>query len=243
MTLSPQPSRLPLWVREMVWPCLFWLGALTVVGYQQSPGIEGNYLEFIGVSLCLGTVAGVPVLVFWSLLVRRVFVWMKVESERLRAAISLMPWLSALAVSVMMWLVDPPSPHAYFERTFGFNLAEDACDFRAHGHFLIDSNHADYFFRCSETSAKQVTEALDLEFIEMEGLPFYPAHDFLTGVPDPQEWTGQRQYVKFGGLSGPMYFMVTNSSMTEVFITRTFFPGMEELEEMLSSMPGSEESR
>jgi len=153
------------------------------------------------------------------------------------------PWLSALAVSVVLWAVHPPSPHAYFARTFGFALAADAHDLRVNGHFLIDSAHADYFFRCSETSAEELIDRVGLEAMVEEGWPFHPAHEFLTRVPDPREWIGRRQYFKIGGFLGPLYYMTTNASMTEVFFTQTFIPRTKEIEEILSSMPGSKESR
>jgi len=56
-----------------MWPFLMLHTALAIVGYQQSPGRAGNYWEFIGASLCLGAVIGVPALLLWSWIVYRIF--------------------------------------------------------------------------------------------------------------------------------------------------------------------------
>ncbi len=138
------------------------------------------------------------------------------QAWRRRTWVAVSPSVIFILLQFSILVVDPPSPHKYFEKTFGAKLPEKVHVTEVAHPTLADPGYVEFAFEGSKESTLLLIEAMELTAIE----PGPPAFSFRVGGNWAlHEWQSAKQFTRVDR-SGTGYLLICDPEMLRVVVVR-----------------------
>ncbi|WP_395715766.1 hypothetical protein [Prosthecobacter sp.] len=164
---------------------------------------------YMGIAWCL-------YLLPWSLLVFGLYRWRK--WKRFRTHWMVAPSAAFFVLVLVILLIEPPTAANRFRSIAKVELPSTAIDlhYSLSGGGLADYGDQ-YYFKCRPEDVSKLIEVMKLaEDQSYKGPGSYSIISGLPGCPDPDSWTGSKQFRR--DTETWFYYLLTNHNKTEVYV-------------------------
>ncbi len=138
--------------------------------------------------------------------------------QKLRTLLTIGPSVGLLLITLVLTLIDWPTPRRQFKREAGISLPASARDFHSHFiHYSLGDIADEYWFECDPADTQKIITALNLEQDKED--PVSSAQTIPAGWHGAKTWKGMRVYHRTGSGGFSSYTLLTDEGGTQVYLS------------------------